>query len=293
MQTARIRLSEFIYLLQGQWHTRVIMVVNLLLVLWVGYQLMQFIQLFMPVHKDQDRMQPDSVVAANPTKQTSQLLVEHLAEIHLFGEPVTEQDPIEKKPIEAPDTRLKIVLRGTISSDDSQSTHAIIADASGKEESYTIGDEVPGGIKVHEILADRVILTRRQSYETLRLLRNDIKGVIITPELTSSQKVARSSGSDILPTLNELPVSLNDLVSPQPVRVEGKFIGFRLKPLKDSRLLDKLGLQRGDVITWINEVDLDNPMKGMQALNKISSGDYVNMNLRRNGQDISLSFYMP
>ena len=117
--------------------------------------------------------------------------------------------------------------------------------------------------------------------------------MLITPELESTQKTDHRSDSAGLPTLKDLPESLNDLVSPQPVRVDGKFIGFRLKSLKDPHLLDKLGLQRGDVITWINEVDLDNPMKGMQSLNRISSGDYVNMTVRRNGQDMSLSFYMP
>ena len=100
------------------------MVVNLLLVLWVGYQLTQFIRLFMPVPQEQDRMQPDSVVAADPAKQASRLLVEHLAEMHLFGVPVTEQTPIGQKPIDAPDTRLKIVLRGTISSDDSKTVRS-------------------------------------------------------------------------------------------------------------------------------------------------------------------------
>ena len=56
---------------------------------------------------------------------------------------------------------------------------------------------------------------------------------------------------------------------------------------------EKLGLQRKDVITWVNEVEFDNPMKGMRALQSISGGDFVNMTVRRDGQDFSLSFQMP
>jgi general secretion pathway protein C len=138
-----------------------------------------------------------------------------------------------------------------------------------------------------------VILERNQRYETLRLMQDEIKGVTISTALASLSRTDRRPDSPGLPILKEPPASLDDLVSPQPVRVDGKFIGFRLKPLKTPYLLDKLGLQRGDVVTWINEINLDNPMKGMRALKSISSGDYVNMTVRRNGQDMSLSFYMP
>lgn len=293
MLTRRIQLSGFMCLLQGQWQARIIRVVNLLLVLWLTYQLTQLIQFFIPVPQEQDEAQLTPDLAVHQPKLAPRVSVGQVAEMHLFGVPVTEQAPIEHKSIGAPDTRLKLVLHGTYSSDDSRFSHAIIADTSGKEESYTVGDEVQGGVFVHEIFADRVILSRNRRYETLRLLRDGIKDMVITPGLASAQKTDHRSDSAGLPTLKELPVSLNDLVSPQPVHVDGKFIGFQLKPLKDPHLLGKLGLQRGDVITWINEVNLDNPMKGMQALNRISSGDYVNMNLRRDGQDISLSFNMP
>jgi len=293
MLTTRIQPAVLIYLLRGQWQNRAIRAINLLLVLWLAYQLTLLVQLFMPVPQAKDGMQFDTVVATTQEKQASQVSAKQVAEMHLFGVPVTEQTSVEPTPIEAPDTRLKMVLHGTYSSDDSRFGHAIITDPSSKEESYTVGDEVQDGIKVHEIFADRVILMRNQRYETLRLLRDDIKGVDITSGPVSMRKTGHRPDSSGLPTQKELPDSLNDLVSPQPVRVGGKFIGFRLKPLKEPYFLDKLGLQQGDVITWINEVDIDNPMKGMRALESISSGDYVNMTVRRNGQDISLSFHMP
>lgn len=293
MLTTRIQPAALIYLLRGQWQTRAIRAINLLLFLWLVYQLTLLVQIFMPAPQEEDGMQFDTVVATTQAKQATQVSAKQVAEMHLFGVPVIEQASVELTPIEAPDTRLKMVLHGTFSSDDLRFDHAIITDSSSKEESYTVGDEVQGGIKVYEILADRVILMRNQRYETLRLLRDDIKGIDITSGPESMHKMDHRPDSLGLPTLKEFPDSLNDLVSPQPVRVGGKFIGFRLKPLKEPYFLDKLGLQQGDVITWINEVNLDNPMKGIRALESISSGDYVNMTVRRNGQDISLSFHMP
>jgi general secretion pathway protein C len=267
--------------------------INLLLILWIAYQLTQLIRLFRYETDIQEVPQTDPAPEVQRPVPAFQVSARELAKMHLFGTPTIKQAAIKDAPIDAPETRLKLVLNGTISSSDSRLMHAIITDASGNAESYTVGDLIPGGIMVHEILADRVILFRSQRYETLPLPRDDVRNILASSDPASIKEADLRSGSTSSPSIRKPPVSLDDLVSPQPVHVDGKFAGFSLKPGKDPQLLGKLGLQHGDVITWINEVYLDNPLKGMQALHRISSGDYVNMNLRRDGQEISLSFYMP
>lgn len=266
---------------------RIVKVASLLVLLWLAYQLTQLI---IPKPDVRVGMQLEPVPATTLTNHAPQVIVK---QAHLSGATEADQVSVEPTPIEAPSTRIEMVLQGTFISDNAQIAQAIIADTSGKEEIYSVGDEAPDGSKVHEILADRVILVRKQRYKTLHLLHDDIKDVIINPGLASTHKKGHQSDSLDFPTMKELPASLNELVSPQPVRVSGKFIGIRVKSIKDPYLMDKLGLQQGDVITWINGVDLENPIKGMRALKSISSGDYVNMTVVRNGLDISLSFYMP
>lgn len=285
--------TEMMYLLQGQWQAIVIEVVNLLLVVWLAYVLSQIFWLLIHVPQAQQGVQFEPVAASTQTYQASRALAKQVAEMHIFGVPVTEQVSVEPTPLEIPDTHLEIVLHGTFSSDDSRISHALISDISDKGESYAIGEEVSVGIKVHEILADRVILRRNQRYETLRLLNDYNKGAVVTTGLAATNKTGYRSDSQGLPFLKKLPVSLNTYVNPLPVRVGGEFIGLRLMPIKETDLLDKIGLQRGDVITRINEVDLDTPMKGVRAIKSISSGDDVNMTVRRRGRVISLSFHMP
>ena len=72
-------------------------------------------------------------------------------------------------PVDAPETKLKLVLRGVFSSEDQDNARAIIADPRGKEEQYSIGDMLPGNAELSEVHADKVILKRSGRYETLRL----------------------------------------------------------------------------------------------------------------------------
>lgn len=267
---------------------------KILLVLCLIYTLVMFVRnaIQVPVAS------VDSRLVTLPTPSLSGQMREASSkqadEKRLLGETGEQQVSETAQAGDVPDTPLNLVLRGTFSSVDSHLTYAIIAGPSGAEENYTVGDPVPGGGTVHEIMADRVVLLRDQYHETLYIVRDDGQDSAVTAvRLTSAGDPEGQSSFDERPVFKGHRKSLIDFVQPQPVRVDGKFVGFRLKPLKNQSLLYESGLQQGDVVTWINEVYMDNPLKGMRTLRSISSGDYVNMTVRRNGQDFALSFHMP
>jgi general secretion pathway protein C len=290
MFTIPVRPLDYRFLLRKPWRRGVPAAINLLLVLWLAYQVTRLVQVFSAVPQEQVVM--DSGPVSVPSQMSGELSVSlaELMAMHLFGIAVEGRQPPEPDPVKAPDTHLTVMLHGTYVSDDPRFEHAIIANALGDDECYAIGDEIQAGTEVYAIFVDRVILSRGQRYETLWLLDHD-------PDVAASRvarlNLGRDSGGVARPTIKKLPPSLNELVMPRPVHKDGKFIGFRLEPRRNPELLDKMGLQRGDVITWLNEVYLDNPLKGMRAVRGISSGDYVNMTVQRDGRDISLSFYMP
>jgi general secretion pathway protein C len=58
-------------------------------------------------------------------------------------------------------------------------------------------------------------------------------------------------------------------------------------------LFEQMGLKPGDVVTRINDVNLDNLASGMQALRSVQSGDTVSMTVQRGGQQEDLSFRIP
>jgi general secretion pathway protein C len=74
---------------------------------------------------------------------------------------------------------------------------------------------------------------------------------------------------------------------------QGKMIGYILQPGREPELFEQMGLKPGDVVTRINDVNLNNLASGMQALRSVQSGDTVSMTVLRGDQTEDLSFRLP
>lgn len=121
----------------------------------------------------------------------------NIANLHLFGryQAVTQQAAIAT-PAVVPETRLNLILRGVVSSDDEVDARAIIADPSGKQDHYAINAQLPGGAVLKEIHADRVILAHNNQNETLSL-----------PKAGAESSTAGGQGFDPSGALSALPVA--------------------------------------------------------------------------------------
>jgi len=66
-------------------------------------------------------------------------------------------------------------------------------------------------------------------------------------------------------------------------------MGYRVKPNgESSALFDELGLMENDVITEINDIELNNPNKATQAFQKLVSASELEMTVLRAGSEITL-----
>lgn len=92
-----------------------------------------------------------------------------VAQYHLFGNAAKQASQKQAKLINAPDTRLHLILKGVFAASNSKMAIAIIATKKGQEKSYHIGDKLNGGALLHAVYADRIILKRNGNLETLRL----------------------------------------------------------------------------------------------------------------------------
>ncbi len=169
MSTFALRQADLIRVLQSRNTKYVILAINLLLVVWIASQLTS---LTWGLLSPQETVSP---VVAQPAKlpekaDQDRQLIQQLPGWHLMGVAQKNIVPVKTEiPEDAPDTRLKLTLRGALASDDPVNARAIIADPRGQDEKYAIGDALPGNAELSEIYPDRVILKRSGRYETLRL----------------------------------------------------------------------------------------------------------------------------
>ncbi len=210
---------------------------------------------------------------------------------------VKAQSAAAPRQTKAPETRLNLVLRGVIAVDPMSLSHAIIARGkNGKEEVYTVGDKMPGGVIVEEVHPDHVVLNRGGQLETLQLVKDEDVGSIQTSNTSRNFLPSGTPGQQLAGIRQEIlknPTSFGDYALPVVVKRNGKQLGYRLQPQqKGNELMQEVGLEANDVITEINGIKLDNPQNGIGALRQLSTANSVSITVMRNGTEVPLSIQL-
>jgi general secretion pathway protein C len=297
MNVLSLQQNDLIRLMRGQPMQRVIWVINLLLVVWIASQLATLTWgLLTPAGAPEPAAVTGGELPARPDPGLQ--LVRKLPEWHLMGEVSQQAAPVKPAaPVEAPETRLKLVLRGALASDDKQHARAIIADPRGKEDQYEIGDTLPGNAELSEVYPDRVILLRNGRYETLRLPKDKKPGANTVVSRSIGTQSAASPAQRLQTVRQQLrtsPRSLYGLVRATPHKGEGGNIdGYTVAPGRDPALFEQVGLREGDVVVQVNDIKLDNPANSARALKSVQSGESVSVTVLRGGAEQVLTLNLP
>lgn len=272
----------------------------------IAYRLAELTWRIVPVTELQETVPPEVSNVPAPTRvaevQTS------VSQWSLFGKvevaPVAE---VEQE-IVVPETRLNLTLLGVIASSTKATAKAIISDPSGNEDYYSVGMPVPGGATVEEIHPDHVMLRRNNRLEVLRLPQDEELGggmrppvgAQYTPETSTRRMPAPGVSGDHQSTgtmlrqyrdaLNQDPQSVFDLVRAEPFKEGDRLVGYRISPGRDRQLLARFGLRSGDVVTAVNGVRLDNPMRGLEIMQNLQTASQMSLEVIRNGVTQNFSF---
>lgn len=244
------------------------------------------------------------VLGGGSMRANAPVAVANMAQWHLFGEVVKEAPKPLPQAVDAPDTSLNLKLHGVLSSKNSATARAIIADGKGAEEAYSVNSNLPGGAILREIYADRVILEYRGRMEALRLPKESLgegamdedsgRGVRGSPTMPSAAPGGDTSTllRQYRDALTNNPTSLMDLVRAEPVvdEASGQLKGYRLAPGRDRALLSRFGLRPGDVVTAVNGIPLDNPIKALEIMRDLAGANQVSVDVDRNGTAQSFAF---
>jgi general secretion pathway protein C len=254
------------------------------LVIAIAWQLVQVTWLFL----DRDRGASAPVLAQAPRPRTpapAAVDVQAIANAHIFDVANVAQT---LDPMEAPPAQVNLVLAGTMASDPpDQAGFAIIGETPTNAKTFAVGATIQPGIRLHAVYADRVIIDRGGSLETLKLPRQFV-GAPPTPAVAALAPAPAPAPTNFAQNLRRIaetnPSAFSEIVRPQPVFANGNLKGYRVYPGRNRKPFARLGLQPGDLVTSINGTPLDDPARGMEIFNSISSSPRVEVTVERNGQ---------
>lgn len=274
-----------------QLNQRLAALASLLLIVACAWLLVEVTWLFFP--QDEEATLPLQQQNRSPiNKQTQQNSFNKLTTANIFG---VSDKAVPQKQIKVPETKLNLTLKGVLAAKPMARASAIIAKGkSGKEDIFSVGDKMPGGILIKEIHPEYVVLERNGLLETLKLQK--ISGVAGFARSNNSKLSSSARASSPAAALKEIrtdilknPTSFGDYALPVVVKENGRQIGYRLQPQKKGELLAELGIQSSDVITQINGIKLDKPQNGISALRKLSTAKNLNIVVKRNGVETPLT----
>lgn len=226
--------------------------------------------------------------------------IQALARLQVFGQfqpqvaAAVQPKAISAAALNAPDTRLNLVLSGVIESNQPQAGRAIIADA-GQERLYAPGEQLEKHeqVKVSSILSDRVILENRGKYESLWLYEeeplpaSDRGANVVTRSSHTASRAAPSSSVSLTQETGQLVI--DQLVKFSLARKGGDVIGFKIRPGSDPELFARLGLQSGDIVTAVNGLVLDSSARAMEIYSQVRGDRVAQLELLRENNPMSLS----
>lgn len=271
---------------------------SLLLVIMIGYYLARIVWLLVPTDETAAWTPPPAPVRTQSmSADTQNVSQQDIVNAHLFGKADPTETPadataLDENTEDAPDTRLNLKLRATVSAADQEFAHAIVADSSGEEKVYFIRDSIPGGATLHRVDTDKIILNRGGVFEALRLPKEfDSNTQAASPRnparrTTTRQSTAQSAVQNLIANN---PSTLTDIVRPQPFMPNGQMKGYRVFPGRQRSEFLKLGLRPGDLVTEINGVPLTNPAQGMEIFKSLAESSQVSLKIQRNGKNMDIA----
>ena len=231
------------------------------------------------------------------------------ASLHVFGDaakaPVREVAPV----VEAPkkETSLNLQLAGVYAAEPQSMAVAIISSGSAEQNAYGVGDRISSEVVLRAVYPDYVVIANRGTDEILKL-PDDVASIATTPIQSASYdaraqaQASASRGQDLsqpleLPqnpgelrdTLARNPSMLGRVVAAEPYQENGKLVGYRITPKQNPEILEAQGIIAGDVITRVNDIQLNSQKQGIRALRNAVKAESLAVTVLRDGVEIPIN----
>lgn len=191
---------------------------------------------------------------------------------NLFGKARNGSDD----PKTAPATTDTLVLTGVLARRDPRKGIAILGPTAQETAVHVVGDTLPGGLRLHSVYADRILLDRDGTIESLRLPVKSSGPGPVEPTV--------SAGNSLALIDPDSSAVIGGIINPQPVRLGDRQTGYRVYPGIDGEAFASLGLRAGDVVTAIDGAQLGDPTLSKAAFRTLSVAPEAVVTVMRGGR---------
>lgn len=222
--------------------------------------------------------------------RAERLNLQPLLDTHLFGR--SARGPggsLENVPISS----LNLVLVGVVAA--AGGGYAMISVDGRAQEPYAVGQEIIGGAILQSVLADRILIQRGGSTESLMLQGavKPLEGVsTYVPPVSQHQPAIQQQGEKQFRVTRE---EVNKQMRSPDFLSQARLIpshggGFRVSEIKAGSVYEKLGLRTGDVIRMVNGVPVNNAEDAMKFYQQLAELNNVRLEVVRAGQIEQLQY---
>jgi general secretion pathway protein C len=215
-----------------------------------------------------------------------------------FGFPGGEIKPLAAASRSGSAAQADIMLIGTVVGPKALS-YAVFRDSEGVQEVFKIGDSVFGIGKLSRVEKEKVLIKKGETSFEVRIEDVRVKEIVrqsaaASPSLSSfAQQVGRGTYVVDQIKLQQVIANPGQMMTDARLRpnfVSGKEEGFMLSEVKPGGIYQSLGLQNGDVLLRINEYDISNPERALQAFTALKGLDRVQIDLIRGGAKMTMTY---
>lgn len=254
------------------------------------------------------RIQPASSVSSQRSASPEQM-ASALANRHLFGQFEQVARVETGRPVEAPETQLRMTLQAVLSKGGEGSGFAIIGQRSGQSSAFSVGDDVFGQASLAAVYSDRVILDRNGQLETLRYERESTMQLLqvndepIEPDASFTQSIDQAQqrvdrGEDVQAQVEQMVTYVQQRANSDPqglldeVGLEATGAGYQVT--QNARQLAMAGLRPGDVVTAVNDQSVGNIGQDQALLNQIlQTGGELKIQIQRGSRSFTIYQSIP
>jgi general secretion pathway protein C len=174
----------------------------------------------------------------------------------------------------------------------------------GTQALYHIGDIVQNAV-VAEIRRMCVVLDKGGQYESLCFQQDETDTTSGTTPSTPAAATAEEEDENGITRVDAATWRVSrDMILEQfgnfgglsaqargmPYMVQGQPQGFRLTTVVSGSLLQKIGLQAGDVLQKVNGLTINSPAEAMQAFQQLQNESMVRLEILRRNRSTTLNY---